>query len=259
MGSPSVMGDAPPLDNPIVYIEEFGRVPRTHHRHLFPSTVIVYRSRPGKLNSPPGGYTAGELYWRRPREAYHVDVARHPCALDCVLTVGDPAEVVVARFAASWQVTGPVSVVASRVTQARFVALFLASSWCAREVGLGRMSGPRELFRELGSRMPVTLRSVFGITVDLASVNSISKAGLDGTNDLRALEMVLGTEATSAWNADFNLAQAALLAIPSAEVLTGEPVMSPELAELNRRVVHRFADMVERFGELLPYEGDPEP
>ncbi|HEX6685374.1 MAG TPA: hypothetical protein VF062_21495 [Candidatus Limnocylindrales bacterium] len=244
--------DAPQFDNPIVYIEEFGRVPRTHRRRLFPSTAIVYRSRHGRLSSPPGGYTAGELLWRRPREAYHVDVARHPCALDCPLTVGEPPQPLAARLAASWQVTDPVAAVASRVTQVRFIALFVAWSWCMQELDMGAIGGPAQLFGALGRRLPVSLRSEFGITINLTAVNAISRAGADGSNDLRALEMVLGTDATAAWHADFTLSQTALLAMPD------EFVMTPELAALSRKVIHRFADMVERFGELLPYEGDAE-
>ncbi len=246
------------FDNPIVHIEEFGRMQLAHRRGMFPSTVLVYRAKSGKLSSPAGGYTAGELFWRRPREAYHVDVARHPCALDCLLTFGEPPDVVAARLAASWQVTNPQQVVASRVTQARFVALFVAWSWCVQAIDLHRVTSTPELFQRLGDLLPVNLRSTFGIDIDILGIQAISRADTDGSSDLRAMEMVLGAEATSAWHADFNLAQAALLAIPSKDRLPGDPLITEELAVLSRRVIQRFADVVERFGELLPYEGDNE-
>jgi hypothetical protein len=106
---------ASPLDGPIRYIEEFRRLPLRRRREALPGCVLVYRGIGGRLSCPPGGLTAGELWWSGPRLVYDVDIDRHKFEYRLELPGDGTGAGWMVTVSGHWRVLDPVQVVAHRV------------------------------------------------------------------------------------------------------------------------------------------------
>ncbi|WP_203963367.1 hypothetical protein [Actinocatenispora thailandica] len=100
---------------PLVFVEEVRRFPPWHRHPSRPGLALVYESAAGRLSAPAGGYTPGELWWRRPRRVYGVDLTRQRLQVTAtgsdgeqlrvsgVARVHDPVAVVAARSVDGWR------------------------------------------------------------------------------------------------------------------------------------------------------------
>ncbi|MDG4821533.1 hypothetical protein O7635_06640 [Asanoa sp. WMMD1127] len=150
-------------ENPILYVEECRRLPLRPRRPAVPGTVLVYRSRSGRLSAPPNGYTAGELWWRGPRVRYEVDVTSHPLRLTC--PVDNPHGVRASvEVHGAWRVIDPRAVVANRITDAprrcrQRVELAIAAAFADSR-------SPAELESAVRGRLPARLTLAEGLAAE---------------------------------------------------------------------------------------------
>ncbi|WP_117212460.1 hypothetical protein [Allorhizocola rhizosphaerae] len=247
------------LENPILFIEEFGAAPDLTHRRRAPGAAMVYRSHDGGLSCPPGGYTAGELLWRRPREVYLVDVAPHFGELEGIVVFGhDGIEALALRFDVIWQVIDPVEAVAARLTQPPALCRQAVEAWCHRAVDPSRMTTAAQIYEAVGAMLPQRISLSGGLRLDLAGLRSVAEAGVDGSSQSEVLSTLFGRDPRDAWQEDADLAQAALLGLPAGAGWARHEVLAEEVVALTRRAVQRYADLVERIEKLLPKDGGPE-
>jgi hypothetical protein len=117
--------------NPILYIEEFRRIPLARSRVPAPGTTLVFRGRDGRLRAPAGGYTAGEMFLLGPRTGYQIDTAVH--LFTATFEIGHSLQVDVAG---RWRVRDPVATVAGRLSDLEHA--------CTAELGerLATLAGP---------------------------------------------------------------------------------------------------------------------
>jgi hypothetical protein len=99
------------FSNPILYIEELRRLPLNRSRAPAPGTAVVFRHRSGRLHSPPGGYTAGEMFFLGPRLGYRVDTAGHGFSMSFEVAAAH-----VVSVQGRWTVTDPVGAVVERIS-----------------------------------------------------------------------------------------------------------------------------------------------
>jgi len=235
-------------ENPILYVEDHRRLPLRPRRAAVPGAVHVYRSRSGRLSAPPGGYTAGELWWRGPRVEYEIDMARHPVAL--VLPVDNPqgvrASVEITGF---WSVHDPCAIVAHRVTDA--TRLF----WVAVQERVGAAftgcADLAELVAEVRRAIPREMRLPEGLRIE-----EIGTRVLAGTVDERLLRELLADDDAMAgggepdlevaWRQYRELANAGLQAISTRADMPVE-----ERESLISFALQRFSGLVARLGDHL--------
>lgn len=120
------------LPGPIVLIEDLPRLLPARGPVPSPGLVLVYESANGRLSAPDGGYTAGEVCWRRPRRVYAVDVTRHRLALRLRRDGGD------VEVRAEWWARDPVAVVASRCADGATECYDFLADHLARHPDTGR-------------------------------------------------------------------------------------------------------------------------
>jgi len=133
LADPAAQSDVRPVDNsgltnPILHIEELHRVPPLGSRVPPPGARLVFRDRGGRLRSPNGGYTAGEMFVRGPRVLYVIDVTEY--AFEATFTLdrpgdGNPLLVAVSGF---WAVNDPRAVVQHRVSDTAHVCVSALSA-----------------------------------------------------------------------------------------------------------------------------------
>ncbi|WP_157408486.1 hypothetical protein [Actinoplanes sp. N902-109] len=99
------------FSNPILYIEELRRIPLACSRVAPPGTALVFRARNGLLRSPPGGWTAGEMFFFGPRTGYRIDTSPHS-----FVATFETGSMMLVDVAGRWTVTDPVAVVAGRLS-----------------------------------------------------------------------------------------------------------------------------------------------
>jgi hypothetical protein len=97
--------------NPILHIEELRRLPLNGSRAPLPGTALVFRHRSGRLHSPPGGYTAGEMFFLGPRLGYRIDTASHGFSM-----LFEVASAHVVSVQGRWAVADPVAAVVGRIS-----------------------------------------------------------------------------------------------------------------------------------------------
>jgi hypothetical protein len=240
-------GDVAETGNPILYIEEHRRLPLRRRRAAVSGAVHVYRSRSGRLSAPPGGYTAGELWWRAPRVAYEIDMTRHPFELtvpvDNVHGVRASVEV-----AGCWHVHDPCAVVAHRVTDP--TGLFRV----ALHRRVGAAFDDAASLAELASAVRRTLPESITLPEGLRWAE-IGARVLAGTPDERLLRELLTDDAVSldeepdllaTWRQYSALADAGLRAISAADATGAE-----ERDSLVGSALRRFSELVVRLGDHL--------
>lgn len=249
------------IENPILYIEEFGAAPDLTHRRRAPDAAMVYRLPDGELWHPPGGMTAGELLWRKPREVYLVDVQPHVVDIDCVVRFGHGDDLAGVRFAAVWQVADPVAAVTNRLTQPLSLAGLATVSWLGSSLDTAAADTVAGVFHAVSGILPHRLEVAGGLRVDLAGLRSVSRGNPDGSSNITVLEAILGSDPRQVWREDYDLAQRALVSFPdSPEWTHGAPAdgPTPEVIALLRAALERYGVLVDRLGEMMPFDGGAE-
>ncbi|WP_106325721.1 hypothetical protein [Actinoplanes italicus] len=99
------------FSNPILYIEELRRLPLNRSRAPAPGTALVFRHRSGRLHSPPGGYTAGEMFFLGPRLGYRIDTTPHGFSMSFEVAAAHMVSV-----QGRWTVTEPADAVVERIS-----------------------------------------------------------------------------------------------------------------------------------------------
>jgi hypothetical protein len=241
-------GDVAETGNPILYVEEHRRLPLRRRRAAVSGAVHVYRSRSGRLSAPPGGYTAGELWWRAPRVAYEIDMTRHPFELtvpvDNVRGVRASVEVV-----GYWQVHDPCAVVAHRVTDP--IDLFWVALHRCVGAAFDDAAGLAELAAATHRALPETITLPEGLWWA-----EIGARVLAGTPDERLMrELLTDDDALSGgeepdllatWQQYSALADAGLRAISA-----GDTAAAEERESLVSSALQRFSELVVRLGDHL--------
>lgn len=176
----------PDSENPILFMEELQRVPLRHRRTQVPGTVLVYRSRNGRLRTIPNGYTTAELLLWGPRLAYEIDVARH--LIDVPIEVSHPLmlEPVLMTATMSWQVTDPIAVVATRTTNPYRLCESAAVAMLQRVVDEHVPTSSAQLAAALQTAGPMRLDLPEGLHCDVLGVAARFSPRPSDTDDLDA-------------------------------------------------------------------------
>jgi hypothetical protein len=244
------IGDMAETGNPILYVEDLRRLPLRRRRTPVPGAIFVYRSRGGRLSTPQGGYTAGELWWRGPQVEYEIDMARHPLAL--VLPADNLSGVRASvEVTALWRVRDPSAIIANRITDA--ARLF-------RVVIQGHIGGAFDGWASLPD-LAVAMRRALPREMQLPeglSIEDIDAHILSGTTDERLMRELLADEALAggdepdlltAWRQTSELANAALRAARAEEEIADE-----ERDSVISAALQRFYGLVTRLGNHLSKE-----
>jgi len=230
--------------NPILYIEELRRLPLAHSRVPAPGTSLVFRTRKGRLIAPPGGYTAGEMFFFGPRTGYQVDTSPHGFA--AAFEVGSS----VVDIEGSWTVTDPVAVVANRVSDLEYACTTELRQRISAALASG-VDSPDEVRRLLVEAWPEGVTVPVGVRLDCLRVDAARSDVLTGE---RVIQFLVADDE---------------------EPDAGDPggadpgQLLQELTELARdglaehgpdgtvgRALLRFHEVVGRMGNVLPPDGE---
>jgi hypothetical protein len=240
-------------DNPILQIEELRRFPLRGARVPAGGTALVFRSPAGRLSSPHGGYTAGEMLWRGPYVVYRVDLAPHPVFLEWDLAGSSGRERLTVTVTAHWTVVDPVRVVAQRVSDVPVVCLTALQAALA-DVPRPSRSDLSLLQFALRSRLRDSVDLPEGIRLDRIRLNLRRRPAQDAAGLVKEL-LAIEDEAADAsdetlresWRSDQELARSGLAALddgPWSEA-DGARIRTARLA------LERFSELTERiFGHL---------
>jgi hypothetical protein len=241
-------------DNPILQIEELRRFPLRGARVPAGGTALVFRSPAGRLSSPHGGYTAGEMLWRGPRVVYQVDLAPHPVEFEWDLGAAFGRNRIWITVAAQWSVTDPVAVVAQRISDVRPICV------AAVREALGDVPRPSRsdlsLVRfALRSRLRDALPRPEGVRVDRIRLDLRLRPAEDASGLVKEL-LAVDEEAADAsdeavrgnWRADWELARSGLAAIEQGDWRAAD---GPRL-HAAKAALQRFSELTERLAEHLP-------
>lgn len=251
-------------DNPIIFIEDLQRLPLRPRRPALPGSVSVYRSRNGRLRMPNGGYTAGELLLRGPREVYEIDVARHTSQLTCDLTHAHSSTPISLEIDFAWQVTDPIAVVSSRLTDAYELCWTNLHAYLQKILDEMDASTAADAVSALRRAVPfhIDLPEGVRLTVRRAAQSNEAATGWPMT-----LTGIAGgsSEILEVWLGYYELAHRARRALEEQAarrdedaadgiaVTAGEP--AGEFEDLMADVVDTFTDLVEHIGRELPEPG----
>jgi hypothetical protein len=246
-------------DNPILQIEELRRFPLRGARVPAGGTALVFRSPAGRLSSPSGGYTAGEMLWRGPHVVYRVDLAAHPVFLEWDLAGSSGRDRITVTVTAHWTVTDPVAVVAQRVSDVPVVCL------TALQAALGDV--PRPSRSELSlvqfalrSRLRDSVDLPEGIRLDRIRLNLRRRPAQDASGLVKEL-LAVEDEAADAsaealresWLADQELARSGLAALDDGAWAEADG----SRIRAAKQALERFAELTDRIFEHLPGPAGP--
>ncbi|MEU4620843.1 hypothetical protein AB0G04_12810 [Actinoplanes sp. NPDC023801] len=239
--------DADGFSNPILYIEELRRLPLNRSRIAVPGTALVFRHRSGRLHSPPGGYTAGEMFFLGPRLGYRIDTSPHGFRASFEVGVAHLVDVL-----GHWTVTDPVEVVAGRISDPEYHCTI-----ALRDRVAGALPGGPAPLAELRERMTAAFSGVLpvpgGLTLDRLRVHVAPAETFSGDRVIQVL-------AADDEDDDVN---------PGDPGGAGSAELLQELADLAGRAfaehgadgtagqaLARFQELVTRMGGMLEGGGD---
>jgi hypothetical protein len=244
---PEWVEDVADTSNPILYVEDLRRFPLRRRRPAMPGTTLVFRSRGGRLSAPPGGYTAGELWWRGPAVAYEVDRTSHPLSLRWDTDWDLPDGRAQIEVSGTWVVSDPCAVVAHRVTDVPRVCR--AALQRHLDAPLSSAASLAELAVAVRKTVPPRLLLPQGIRVDNVAPRTVAVA----TSDQIVRHLLADGEATdgdlaAAWQDDHELAQAGLRAMSEEE----DGIAADEREYVIHAALQRLMDLTARIGDHLP-------
>jgi hypothetical protein len=241
-------------DNPILLIEELRRFPLRGARVPSGRTALVFRSSAGRLSSPPGGYTAGEMLWRGPRVVYQVDLAPHPVQLEWDLGGASGRNRTTVVVTARWSVSDPVAIVAQRISDVRAICLSAIRDALGDVPAPSRSELPVVQFA-VRSRLRDTLELTEGIRIERINLHLRLRPAQDASGLVREL-LAIDDDAGDAgdeslidnWQADQELARSGLAALEEG----GWTETDAARIRAATAALERFADLTDRLSEHLP-------
>jgi hypothetical protein len=233
-------GDTNGFTNPILYIEELRRIPLNRSRVPSEGTALVFRTRSGRLRSPAGGYTAGEMFFLGPRTGYRIDVSSHGFRASFEVAAALAVEV-----HGRWTVVDPVEVVANRISDAEYACTTTLRDRIVAALP-AKVDNLEEVRDRLAAALNVEVTVAGGVRLDELRVIVTAAGALTGE---RMLQMLVADE-------DID---------PGDPGGTDPGQLFQELTELARhgldeygtegsvgRALVRFHELVMRMGDMLP-------